>query len=145
MGPDRIHPRILKEQADVITKPLWIIFEQPRESTEVPADWKLANVVQIFKKDKKEDPGNYRPGTVMEKIILGSIEIHLKDNAVTGQNQHGFMRGNSCLSNLISFYDKITHLVDQGKPVDVTFLDFSKAFSTVSHRILLEKISNTAG
>ena len=78
----------------------------------------------------------------MEKVILGVIEKHLRDNAVIGHSQHRFMRGKSCLANLISFYDKVTHLVDQGKPVDVMALDFSKAFDTVSHSIL-DKMSST--
>ncbi|KAJ7408787.1 hypothetical protein BTVI_58546 [Pitangus sulphuratus] len=149
MGPDGIHTRILKELADVIIKPLSMIFEWSWESREVPADWKLANIVPIFKKAKKEDPGNYRfvsltlvPGNVME-IILGGIGKHLKDNSVIGHSQHGFMRGKSCLSNLTSFYDEVTHLIDQGKPVDVIFLDFSKALNAVSPRILLDKLSST--
>ncbi|GAB0184565.1 mitochondrial enolase superfamily member 1 [Grus japonensis] len=121
MGPDGIHPRVLRELADVIARPLQIIFQQSWESGEVPVDWKLANVVPVFKKGKKDDPGNYRPvsltsvpGKIMEKIMLGVIEKHLKDNAVIGHSQHRFVRGRACLTNLVSFYNKVTHLVDQG-------------------------------
>uniref|UniRef100_A0A8B9VR48 Reverse transcriptase domain-containing protein n=1 Tax=Anas zonorhyncha TaxID=75864 RepID=A0A8B9VR48_9AVES len=81
------------------------------------------------------------PGKIMEKIILEVIEAHLGDNAVIGPSQHGFTRGRSCLTNLISFHDKNTHLADQGKPTVLIFLDFSKAFDTVSHMILLDKMS----
>ncbi|KAK4811098.1 hypothetical protein QYF61_016384, partial [Mycteria americana] len=151
MGPNGTHPRVLKELADVITGPLSIIFQWPWESGEVPVDWKLANVVPIFKKGKKEDPGNYRPvsltsvpGKIMEKVILGVTERYLRDNAVTGHSQHGFTRGKSCLTNLISFYDKVSHLVDQGKPVDVVFLDFSKAFDTVSQYPSGQNVQHTA-
>ncbi|KAJ7421298.1 RNA-directed DNA polymerase from mobile element jockey-like protein [Willisornis vidua] len=106
--------------------------------------------INIGSKSRKEDPGNYRPvsltsvpGKIMEKIILGSIEKYLEDNAVTGHSQHGFLRGKSCLPNLISFYGKVTHLAGQGKPVNVNFLEFSKTFDTVSHDILLDKMSST--
>ena len=51
------------------------------------------------------------------------------------------MRGRSCLTNLISFYDKITHLVNEEKAVDVVYLDFSKALDTFSHSILLENLA----
>uniref|UniRef100_A0A8B9ZNN1 Reverse transcriptase domain-containing protein n=2 Tax=Anas TaxID=8835 RepID=A0A8B9ZNN1_9AVES len=149
MGLDGIHPRMLKELADIIVGPLSIIFQRFWESGEVLVDWKLASVVPTFKKGKKEDPGDYRPvsltsvpGKIMEKMILKVIEAHLGDNAVTGPSQHGFTRGRSCLINLISFYDKITRLVNQGKPDDVISLDFSKVFDTLSHRILLGKMSS---
>ena len=65
----------------------------------------------------------------------------LKVNQGIGPSQHGFMNSRSCLTNLISFYDKVTRLVDEGQAVDVVYLDFSKAFDTVPHNILAEKLA----
>ncbi|KAJ7424045.1 hypothetical protein WISP_30588 [Willisornis vidua] len=61
MGPDGIHPRVMRELAEELAKTLFIIYQQSWLSGEVPDDWKLANVMSIHKKGCKEDPGNYRP------------------------------------------------------------------------------------
>ena len=109
MGPDGIHPRVLKELAGVLTKLLSIIYQQSWLTGEVPTDWKLANVMPIYKKGQKDDPGSYRPVSLMlvprklmEQLILSTIIQHVRDNQMIRPSQHGFMKGQSCLTNLIS-------------------------------------------
>jgi len=147
MGPDGMHPAVLRELADVIAEPLSIIFERSWRTGEVPEDWRKASVTPVFKKGKKEDPGNYRPvsltsspGKVMEQLILDVISKQVEEKKVIRCSHHGFTKGKSCLTNLIAFYDGVTGWVDEVRAVDVAYLDFSKAFSTVSHNILLGKL-----
>ncbi|KFQ84024.1 hypothetical protein N337_09932, partial [Phoenicopterus ruber ruber] len=87
MGPDEIHTRVLRELAEVLTKPLSIIYQQSWLTGEVPVDWRSANVTPIYTNDRKEDPGNYRPvsltsvpGKLMEQTILSAIIQHVQDN-----------------------------------------------------------------
>ncbi|KFV77947.1 RNA-directed DNA polymerase from mobile element jockey, partial [Struthio camelus australis] len=86
MGPDGMHPRGLRELADVIARPLSIILERSWRTGEVPEDWKKANVTPVFQKGKEEEPGNYRPvsltsipGKVMEQLLLEVLTKHLED------------------------------------------------------------------
>jgi len=136
MGPDGIHPRVLRELAEELAKPLSIIYHQSWLTGEVPGDWRIAIVTPIYKKGWKEGCGNYRPvsltlvlGKIMEWFILSALTRHVRVN-------QGIR---SCLTSLIFCCDQVTCLVHEGKAVDVIYLDFSKAFDTVSHSILLEK------
>lgn len=77
MGPEGIHPRVLRESVKELPNPLSITYQKSWLTGEVPADWKLANVMPICKKGRKDDLGNYRPVSltlapdkVMEEIIL---------------------------------------------------------------------------
>lgn len=75
----------------------------------------------------------------MKQIILSAIIEHVQDNQGIGPSQHRCMKGRSCLTVLISFYDKVTRLVDEGMSVDVIHLDFSRAFDSFlqhSHRAI---------
>uniref|UniRef100_A0A803SMX6 Reverse transcriptase domain-containing protein n=1 Tax=Anolis carolinensis TaxID=28377 RepID=A0A803SMX6_ANOCA len=144
---NRRSPSRLEELAEVISEPLAIIFESSWRTGQVPADWRRANVVPIFKEGKKNDPNNYRPvsltsipGKILEKIIKEVVCEHLETNAVIANSQHGFTKNKSCQTNLISFFDRVTSWVDTGNAVDVAYLDFSKAFDKVPHDLLANKL-----
>jgi len=129
-----MHPRVLRELADVIAEPLSMVFERSWRTGEVPEDWRKASVTPVFQKGEKEGPGNYRPvslasipGRVMEQLILAVIIKQVEEKKVIRSSQHGFTKGKSCLTNLIAFYDDMTGWVDEGKAVDVVYLNFSKA------------------
>lgn len=67
------------------------------------------------------------PGNVMEQIIMRRITWRIWDNQGIKASKYGFVKGRSCLTSLISFYDKVTHSVDERQAVDVVDPDFSKA------------------
>ena len=146
-GPDNIAVTLLQQYVDHLSKPLAIIFTRSLASGDVPQAWRDGNITPIFKKGVKGDPGNYRPISltsvpckIMEGIIKDNLVNHLSKDNLIHPSQHGFVKGRSVLTNLLEFFETITHNVDQGTPVDVIYLDYSKAFDKVAHKRLIKKI-----
>jgi len=145
-GADNLLPRLLMQIQNEISHPLWILFQKSLQEGAVPEDWKRANVTPIFKKGSRGLPENYRPvsltsqcSKLFEAIVRDSLTEYLESNCTITDSQHGFRTGRSCMSNLLSFLDRVSEGVDAGKVIDVIYLDFAKALDKVPHQILLHK------
>ena len=146
-GPDKISPRVLHDMANILSIPLTSIFNKCMSEGSVPGDWKLANITPIFKSKSKSVAANNRPVAltsvvckVMESLVRDAIVEHLAQHQLIRSSQHGFMAGRSCLTNLLEYKEELNKLIDEGKAVDLIYLDFSKAFDLVGHQRLLATV-----
>ena len=146
-GPDGIDSRTMKECAKELAPLLYQIYRKSLDTAEVPAQWKEANVVPIHKTGSKAIMANYRPVAltpimckVFEKILCAIIMAFLTLHNLISEQQHGFVRGRSCQTNILLCLEKWTEIVDNGNSVDVAYFDYAKAFDKVSHRLLLIKL-----
>ena len=146
-GADGLSSTYLKKIAGCIAGPLCTIYRKSLADGVVPQAWKQANVSPVYKKGPKKDPGNYRPISltsqackILESILKVRLTEHLDQLNLISQSQHGFRSGRSCLTNLLTFMESVTDLIDDGKPVDILYLDFQKAFDKVPHQCLLKKL-----
>ena len=147
MGPDGLHPQLLKACAHSLAYPLYKIFSLSLDEELLPTSWKLSLVVPIFKKGSHTDPLNYRPvclpsvpAKCLERIICQELHTYLSGNDILTTNQFGFRPGRSTEDQLLITYDFVSKEVDQGKIVDVILFDFAKAFDVVCHSVLMEKL-----
>ena len=146
-GPDEVENRVLKECAEELAPKLQQIFRKSIDDGEVPMQWKKAHIVPIHKGGSKATMGNFRPvaltsaiSKVMEKIVCVSIMSFLVRNNLISPQQHGFVKGRSCQTNIMLCLERWTKIVDEGNGVDVAYFDYSKAFDKVSHRLLKQKL-----
>jgi len=113
----------------------------------LPEDWLTANVTPIFKKGDRANPSNYRPISVtsircklLEHILYYSIMEHLTNHQILSDKQYGFRPNHSCETQSLNIVEEIQLALDHHLSVDLVFIDFRKAFDTVSHHHLMKKL-----
>ena len=148
-APDGDIPaKILKDCRKSLCKPLVILWQNSFDIGIIPTQFKQQFITPIFKKGNKTDPANYRPVSltshvikIFERVIRTQLVEFLENNKLISAKQHGFRKGRSCLTQLLSHMDQILENYLRGDETDVIYLDYAKAFDKVDHKILLHKLS----
>lgn len=148
-GFDDLPSSAIKAVEQFIVEPLAHIFNLSFLTGIVPNQTKIANVVPIFKGGNKQIFSNYRPVSILpvlskllEKLMYTRILNYLNSNSILYNYQFGFRQNHSTYMALIILYEKIVEALDRGDYVLGLYLDFSKAFDTVDHSILLTKLEH---
>ena len=146
-GTDNIPARFVKDAASVFKKPIGHIINLPIEKNVVPKDLKNAQVVPLFKKNKRSEVGNYRPVSVLsvvskilERAVYTQLEDYLAKKRLLFDFQSGFRSNFSTDSCLTYLTDYIKTQTSKGLYTGMLMLDLQKAFDTVDHEILCKKL-----
>lgn len=146
-GFDSISTKFLKDIAPVIIPHLTIIANQMINTGIFPEKLKLAKVSPIFKKDNPTSFTNYRPisllpaiSKVMEKVISMQLSDYFTVNSLFNVSQYGFRQKHSTEFAALEMVDYVTQCLDQNKTPLNIYLDLSKAFDTLDHKILIKKL-----
>ena len=148
-GPDNIPAILLKNCSETIAYPICKLWVKSLQEGYIPDLLKTGIITPIFKGGDRTNPQNYRPVSltshvikIFENIVRMKIENHLTENNLFNDNQHGFRKGRSCISQLLNHYNKIIEDLEKGHRNHVVYLDFAKAFDKVHHKVLLQKLRN---
>ena len=108
--------------------------------------WRKAVITAIYKKGMKSLTENYRPISItsklLESIVRDTIMAHMMKNNLITDNQHGFVPGRNCITQLLVCLDEWTSMMESSEEFDVIYTDFLKAFDSVAHERLLVKLQN---
>ena len=145
-GHDEWHPFFLKNLAEALSVPLSILFNKSLKEG-AHKSWRIAIISAIYKKGKRNEPGNYRPvsltsviSKIMESIVRDAIVDHLVKINVLSDGQHGFVPERDCITQLLLCLEDWTSMIEDGSVFDVIYTDFAKAFDSVAHERLLIKL-----
>jgi retron-type reverse transcriptase len=148
IGPSSIPLIAIKSAMLPISNALASIINKSIETCSFPSGWKVAKVLPIFKKGDHKDPTNYRPISILptlSKIVERAVYIQvmefLNKRKVLNPHQHGFRKNHSTCTALSEITDYAISGFEEGKFTIAVFVDFSKAFDSILHDILLHKLA----
>ena len=149
IGPHSIPIQFLKIVADLVAIPLCKIINSSFRQGIFPDMLKIAKVIALFKAGSTEELNNYRPisllpifDKIIEKLMHKQLYKFLEDHEILFKNQFGFRKKCSTVHSLIEITEKIKESIDHGKFGCGIFIDLKKAFDTVNHKILLQKLEH---
>ena len=149
-GPDGLSARVLKECADELSVPIHMLCQLSVSSGIFPTMWIQANVIPVHKKGSKKLPDNYRPvsllpicSKVLEKVVCETLLPACLP--VLPSSQHGFLPKRSCITNLSCFVEYCWRSIARGKQTDAIYTDFTSAFTSVNHTLVLHKLKHSFG